>query len=87
MHPFKANIYQISVDASNMITKYNWLHVGVPQWALQSPDLNLVEHLWENIVEQKVHSMNVQLTNLQQLHDAIMSRWTRISEECFQPLI
>ncbi len=30
--------------------------------------------------------MDVQLTNLQQLCDAIMSTWTKISEECFQHL-
>ncbi len=26
--------------------------------------------------------MDVQMTNLQQLHDAIMSIWTKISDEC-----
>ncbi len=31
--------------------------------------------------------MDVQLTNLQQLRDAIVSIWTKISEECFQHLI
>lgn len=31
--------------------------------------------------------MDVQLTNLQQLHDAIMSIWTKVSEECFQHLV
>ncbi len=31
--------------------------------------------------------MDVQLTNLQQLRDAIMSLWTKISEECFQHLV
>ncbi len=31
--------------------------------------------------------MDVQPTNLQQLHDAIMSIWTKISEECFQHLV
>ncbi len=31
--------------------------------------------------------MDVQLTNLQQLCDAIMSIWTKISEECFQHLV
>jgi len=31
--------------------------------------------------------MNVQLTNLQQLRDAILSIWTKISEECFQHLV
>ncbi len=31
--------------------------------------------------------MDVHLTNLQQLRDAIMSIWTKISEECFQHLV
>ncbi len=31
--------------------------------------------------------MDVQTTNLQQLRDAIMSIWTKISEECFQHLV
>ncbi len=31
--------------------------------------------------------MDVQPTNLQQLRDAIMLIWTKISEECFQHLV
>ncbi len=31
--------------------------------------------------------MDVQPTNLQQLCDAIMSIWTKISEECFQHIV
>ncbi len=31
--------------------------------------------------------MDVQPTNLQQLRDAIMSIWTKISEQCFQHLV
>ncbi len=31
--------------------------------------------------------MDVQLTNLHQLCDGIMSIWTKISEECFQHLV
>ncbi len=31
--------------------------------------------------------MDVLPTNLQQLRDAIMSIWTKISEECFQHLV
>ncbi len=31
--------------------------------------------------------MNVQTINLQQLRDAIMTIWTKISEECFQHLV
>jgi len=32
----------------------------------QSPDLNPVEHLWD-VLEQEIHIMDVQTTNLQQL--------------------
>ncbi len=52
----------------------------------QSPDLNPIEHLWD-VVEREIHIMDVQLTNLQQLCDAIMSIWTKVSEECFQHLV
>ncbi len=53
------------------------------KWPPQSPDLNPIEHLWD--VE--IHIMDVQPTNLQQLRDAIMSIWTKISEEYFQHLV
>ncbi len=52
----------------------------------QSPDLNPIEHLWD-VVEREIRIMDVQPTNLQQLRDAIMSIWTKISEECFQHLV
>ncbi len=52
----------------------------------QSPDLNPIEQLWD-VVEQEIHIMDVQPTNLQQLRDAVMSIWTKISEECFQHLV
>ena len=66
----------------------NWFHehdneFSVLQWPSQSVDLNPVEHLWD-AVEREIHSMNVQLTNLQKLRDAIMSTWNRIFEKCFQ---
>ena len=60
--------------------------VNVLQWPSQSPGLNPTEHLW-NVLEWEIRSMNVQLTNLQKLLDAIMSTWTRISKECFQHLV
>ncbi len=58
------------------------------KWPPQSPDLNPIEHLWD-VVEREIRIMylNVKLTNLQQLRDAIMSIWTKISEECFQHLV
>ena len=56
------------------------------KWRPQSPDLNPIEQLWD-VVEREIHIMDVQPTNLQQLRDAIMSIWTKISEECFQHLV
>ncbi len=55
-------------------------------WPPQSPDLNPIEHLWD-AVEREIRIVDVQPTNLQQLRDAIMSIWTKISEECFQHLV
>ncbi len=40
-----------------------------------------------DVVEWEIRIMDVQPTNLQQLRDAIMSIWTKISEECFQHLV
>ncbi len=56
------------------------------KWPPQSPDLNPIEHLWD-VVEREIQIMDVQPTNLQQLYDAIMLIWTKISEECFQHLV
>ncbi len=56
------------------------------KWPPQSPDLNPIEYLWD-VVEREILIMDVQPTNLQQLCDAIMSIWTKISEECFQHLV
>ncbi len=56
------------------------------KWPPQSPDLNPIEHLWD-VVEREILIIDVQPTNLQQLRDAVMSIWTKISEECFQHLV
>ncbi len=52
------------------------------KWPPQSLDLNPIEHLWD-VVEREIRIMDVQPTNLLQLCDAIMTIWTKISEECF----
>ena len=50
------------------------------------PDLNSREHICD-VVHQDIHILDMQPTNLQQLRDAIMSTWTKISEECFNILL
>ncbi len=56
------------------------------KWPPQSPDLNPMEHLWD-VLEREIWIMDVQLTNLQQLQDAIMPIWTKISDKHFQHLV
>ncbi len=56
------------------------------KWPPQSPGLNPIEHLWD-VVEREICIMDVQPTNLLQLRDALMSIWTKISEECFLHLV
>ncbi len=56
------------------------------KWPPQSPDLNPKEQLCD-VVEREICIMDVQPTNLQQLHDTIMSIRNKISEECFQHLV
>ncbi len=40
-----------------------------------------------HVMEREIQIMDVQTTNLQQLCDAIISIWIKISEECFQHLV
>lgn len=54
--------------------------------SLRSANLNPIEHLW-NVVEQEIHIMHVQLTNLGHLCNAVMLIWTKTCEECTQRLL
>jgi transposase len=56
------------------------------EWPGQSPDLNPIEHLWDEM-KRAVPSMNVPLSNLQQLHDAIASAWINIPLDRFRLLV
>ncbi len=99
VHPFKTTVYPSSDDyfqqdnapchKAQIISDWSLEHDNeftLLKWPPQSPDLNPVEHLWD-AVEREIHIMDVQPTNLQQLRDAIMLIWTKISEECFQHLV
>ncbi len=99
VHPFMTTVYPSSDDyfqqdnaawhKAQIISDWFLEHDNeftLLKWPPQSPDLNPIEHLWD-VVEQEIHIMDVQSTNLQQLCDAIMTIWTKISEECFQHLV
>ncbi len=99
VHLFMTTVYHLLMSTSSRImhhvTKIKSSQTGflnmtneftLLKWPPQSPDLNPIEHLWD-VVEREILIMNVQPTNLQQLCDAIMTIWTKISEECFQHLV
>ncbi len=98
VHPFMTTVYPSSDATSSRITHHvtklkssqtgflNMTMCSLYSNGLQSPNLNPIEHLWD-VVEREIHIMDVQPTNLQQLCDAIMSIWPKISEECFQHLV
>ncbi|KAK0151045.1 Cell death regulator Aven [Merluccius polli] len=99
VHPFMTTVYPSSdgyfqqdnapCHKARIISDWFLEHDNeftVLKWPPQSSDLNPIEHLWD-VVEREIRIMDVQPTNLQQLRDAIMSIWTKLSEECFQYLV
>ncbi len=98
VHPFMTTVYHLLMyfqqdnapcHKAQIISDWFLEHDNeftLLKWPPQSPDLNPIEHLWD-VVEREIHIMDVQTTNLQQLCDAIMTIWTKISEECFQHLV
>ncbi len=98
VHPFMTTVYHLLMyfqkdnapcHKAQIISDWFLEHDNeftLLKWLPQSPDLNPIEHLWD-VVEREIHIMDVQLTNLQKLCDAIMTICTKISEECFQHLV
>ncbi len=98
VHPFMTTVYSSSDATSSRIMHRHKAQIisdwflehddefTLLKWPSQSPDLNPIENLWD-VVEREIHIMDVQPTNLQQLRDAIMSIWTKISEEYFQHFV
>jgi len=98
VHPFMTTVYHLlmyfqqdnaACHKAQIISDWFLEHDNeftLLKWPPQSPDLNPIEHLWD-VVEREILIMDVQPTNLQQLCDAIMTIWTKISEQCLQHLV
>ncbi len=72
VHPFMTHLLMSQSSNHLRLVSWTWQCVHLLKWPPQSSDLNPIEHLWD-VVEQEIHIMDVQPTNLQQLRDAIMS--------------
>lgn len=59
---------------------------SVLQLPPQSPHLDPMEHLWD-VAERESRTMEAKPTDPQQLKDAIVSAWGKISEECFRRVV
>ncbi len=97
VHPFMTTVYHLLMyfqqdnapsQSSNhlRLVSWTWQWVHFTQMASTVTRSQSIEHLWD-VVEREIHIMDVQLTNLQQQRDAIMSIWTKISEQCLQHLV
>lgn len=61
-------------------------NVTVLPWASRSPDLNPIEHLWDNL-DRRVRRRQQQPQTLQQLRDALQEEWRRIPQREIRRLI
>lgn len=52
-------------------------------WPLNSPELNLINHVWD-VVDKQVRSMEVPTLNLQELKDVLLSSLSQIPQHTFR---
>lgn len=60
-------------------------HINTMEWPAQSPDINIIENLWQKIkrkIEQSVH----EITSVKQFYEKVFSIWTRFDCENIQHL-
>lgn len=65
----------------------DWLaqkHIRTLDWPAQSPDLNPIENIWDHI-DREIHDKTI--NNLNELWEAVLGAWNRISEEYLEVLI
>ena len=61
-------------------------NVAVLPWPSKSPDLNPVEHLWDDL-DRRVRQRQPQPQSLQQLVNALQEEWNNILQQAIRTLI
>ena len=70
------------------ITVNNFTRLGIPvlPWPAKSPDLNPIEHLWDEL-ERRLRARPVLPTTLQKLSAALDQEWAAIPQDKIRKLI
>ncbi len=94
VHPFMTTVYPSSDGyfqqdnaPCHKISNHLRLVSLAWQWVHFTQMASTVTRSQSNVVEQEIRIIDVLLTNLQQLHDATKSIWTKTAEECFQHIV
>ena len=67
----------------------NWFkqnHINVLKWPAQSPDLNPIEHLWQQL-KQQLNAYEVPPVDIHELWDRVEMEWEKIPKEVCRNLI
>jgi len=68
----------------------NWINNNnikiLSNWPSQSPDLNPIEHLWDEL-ERRLKKCEIHPKNSQELEIALQEEWSNIPEEVYNKLI
>ena len=61
-------------------------NVGVLPWPAKSPDLNLIEHIWD-LLDQRVRARAISTRNVRELAGALVEEWGNISQQVLANLM
>ena len=65
---------------------FNAKKIPLLQWPPQSPDMNLIESIW-NVIGRRINSRNILPASLSELKLIIKEEWERISQKELEDLI
>ena len=85
--PFPVSAWQCLVHKARSIQKC-FVKIGVEElhWPAQSPDLNPLEHLWDEL-ERRLWARPNRPTSVTNLTNALVAEWKQVSAAMFQHLV